>query len=648
MAVLDERQEATSTAVASSGTQNTPPSATLSSTIDAGARVYHCSVIQDSILYVFGGQISPSATSNQASSLPIFASLNLTAASLNDNPDEPAGWQELPSTNTIPVLNPQCVLTPTHLLIVGGTPLSESYINPFAENETVTYCGLQAYSFAEQGWQSLMPESDEEETIFINLNRTGHVAEWIDNVGNGNSGLFVMGGIHYNATVPANDAYMMSPFTIPAVGGQAIIGSASVPNILPPPTINSGGALVDGGTSILFFGGLESQIGQAPTSIWEFAVSTSSWRTLAPTLPQGMPNVKTGWVTPETNLVAIDLSTANTGAEVVAVVNLATAGLVKRQGSSSTSPAKMDGYAIAFDPITNMAVVSGGNGESPSDLQVLNMTSNTWSVLSLQQQNFQSPTTSGISTVSPTATATGTFASAPTLTGTATTTPITATSSSSSSNSVSFTQANLLAPIILGGVIGILGILGVTLLIISRCRRRARSKNSKPNLRKPPSNNGLWLKYANQKEGRATPTLGGEIFLRNLEKKHGLRANTPQPQPIEQRDNREKTGWSKYFTTSWYGKNNTADPRASASTAETARALVQETRQHNGPYGAGWDAESHYSKASSFVSVASHQSDRRRESTFSGRWSGIRWSYGKRLEEYANGGNIGAGGVSRV
>src|SRR5271168_904749 len=114
MAVLDERQEtsqATSTAVASSGTQNAPPSATLSSTVDAGARVYHCSVVQDSILYVFGGQISPSATSNQASSLPIFASLNLTAASLNDNSVEPAGWQELASTNTIPVLNPQCVLT---------------------------------------------------------------------------------------------------------------------------------------------------------------------------------------------------------------------------------------------------------------------------------------------------------------------------------------------------------------------------------------------------------------------------------------------------------------------------------------------------------------------------------------------------------
>jgi hypothetical protein len=69
-------------------------------------------------------------------------------------------------------------------------------------------------------------------------------------------------------------------------------------------------------------------------------------------------------------------------------------------------------------------------------------------------------------------------------------------------------------------------------------------------------------------------------------------------------------------------------------------------------HGGGWDAESHYSKASSFVSIRSERSvASKRES--SGRWSGLRWSYQKKMRASnassgVLGGTLGAGGVSRV
>src|SRR5437773_6750043 len=174
MAVLYRRNETTgsrtiSTTTIASSTQLSAPSQTLSASANPGARLNHCSIVKDSVLYVFGGQ--PSLGS---SAMPLFASLNLTDTF--EHGDDQPSWKELPSQHAVPVINAQCVLTPTHLLIVGGHPLDSSKVDPFSSKTPVTYAGLQAYSFAEKAWQLLMPPTSE--MVFINLNRTGHVAGW--------------------------------------------------------------------------------------------------------------------------------------------------------------------------------------------------------------------------------------------------------------------------------------------------------------------------------------------------------------------------------------------------------------------------------------------------------------------------------------
>jgi hypothetical protein len=588
---------------------------------------------------VFGGQVPGSSSQN--STFPLFASLNLTAYfdASSDSSNLPT-WQELPSANAIPVLNPQCVLTGTHLLVVGGQPLDPALINPFATNTPMTYCGLQSYSFEEQGWQSLMPEAaTNSETVFINLNRTGHAASWMTNVGNGQPGLFVMAGIHYNATLPANDAFILSPFTIPALGGQAVIGAASIPDNVPPPTVNSGAAAVNGGSSVIFFGGMELPSQLKPTSIWEYSPSASSWKTLSASLPNGMPNADTGWVSPGNELFVVDMSKANT-ANAVGAVPLANAGLRRRQISpSSSTPGKLDGSSVAFDPIRNLAIVSGGDGNDQNTLNIFNTTSNSWSVLSLADVNSATPSATS---------------STPTISSTTSTPSLQSTTGSvvQQPQSSGFNKANLLAPIILGGVVGLLGLLGLTLLLISYYHRKSRKrKQGHTHASMTPA--GLWLKYGNRKqEDPVSQALGGEIFLRNLEEKHGLRRDKSAG------GDRRKTGWSKYFSTSWYHSSSN-NQRGSVSTANTARALVNETRDHTGPYGGGWDAASRVSKASTFLSVASE--DTKPGSVEGERFSGSRWSYYKKIRaSNASSGVlgstlgegtssiIGAGGVKRL
>ena len=590
--------------------------------------------MRDSILYVFGGQLPPSISTSQT--LPLFASLNLTAE-FTDSTSQ-AAWVTLPSSKAIPVLNPQCVLTDTHLLVVGGEPLSPSIANPFSTGAPMTYCGLQAYSFADNAWQSLIPETGVDQMTAVSLNRTGHTASWIRDVGNGSPGLFVMGGIHFNATLPANDAFMLNPFIIPAEGGQAIIGVSSVPNNLPPPTVNSGSATVNGGTSVLFFGGKVTQTQEEPTSIWEYTPSSQLWKSLPVSLPQGMPNVLTGWVdSQQQNLITIDVSTVNT-AEEVCVVSLANAGLRRRQSPPASSPAKMDGYSVAFDPIRNLAIVSGGDGTNPNNLNVFNMTDKSWSVLNLQKP--LQPTSFSTISATPTTFATRTSSATSSLSSSSGTITPTDPSIITPNDSTGFNKANLLAPIILGSILGLLGILGLLLLLISYRRRQSR-KNKADHSHASVSPAGLWLKYGNRKpEDPVSAGLGGEIFLRNLEEKHGLKRNQSEL---------GRTGWSKYFSASWYHSNQ--PQRTSGSTTNTARALVSETNGQNA-YGGGWDAESHYSKASSFVSIRSERSDHSKRESF-GRWSGLRWSYQKKARASnassgVLGNTLGAGGVHRV
>lgn len=620
MVVLDRRDGSptTSTTSATSTTQLNGPSQTLSAATNAGARINHCSIVKDSVLYVFGG-----VSSSSSSSIPVFASLNLTAPF--DNSEDLPSWEELPSQNAIPVVNGQCVLTDTHLLVVGGQPLDPSKINPFSSNTSITYCGLQAYSFAEQGWQSLMPPQTNSEMVFIALNRTGHTAGWFTDVGNGSPGLFVMGGIHYNATTAANDAFVFSPFTIPSIGGQPIIGAASIPNNLPPPTINSGSAVVKGGTSIIVFGGTVSPTQQQLTTIWEYTPKVNTWKTLPVSLPHGMPNAKTGWVDSQLDLITVDVSSANTLGDV-SIIPLANAGLRRRQIAQSPPPSKLDGSSLAFDPLRDLAIISGGSGVNSNTISIFNKTSNSWSVLSLQDNTL--PTTTTTSS-----------------TPSSTTTPPTLQTNTGSPkpDSTGFNKANLLAPIILGGVLGLLGLLGIILLVISyRHRKNAKKANGRSPKSVTPG--GLWLKYGNQKQDPISQALGGEIFLRNLEEKHGLKRNPT--------NDRRKTGWSKYFSASWYHSSN---PRASASTSGTARALVNETRDHNGPYGGGWDNESRFSKVSSFMSMVSVDQKRLSESA---RWSdGNKWDE-QRKARASNassgvlgstlGGTLGAGGVNKL
>jgi hypothetical protein len=338
-----------------------------------------------------------------------------------------------------------------------------------------------------------------------------------------------------------------------------------------------------------------------------------------------MPNAKKGWVNTQTELVSVDLST-NTGNDFCAV-GLTNAGLRRRQAASSTGPSTMNGYSVAFDATRNIAIVSGGDSTSPTDLNVFNSTDNTWSVLSLQRQ---------IASISPTTTA---IPSA-----TTTSTPSATTSAlkhdDNSPNSTGFNKSNLLAPVILGAILGALGLVGIILLICSYRRRKAQKRQTHSH--KSATAAGLWLKYGNN-QPQSKP---GEIFLRNLEEKHGIKRSQSEAR---------RTGWSKYFSASWYLTSN--QPRNSTSTSNTARALVNETRDAPpGPYGGGWDAESRYSKTSSFFSVESSPDSRR--DTFQ-RWSGIRWSFVKPQDQRRSsgvlgslglpaGGKIGAGGVNKL
>jgi hypothetical protein len=607
------------------------------SKVNAGIRVDHCSIVRNDILYVFGGRLPPSSSSS-STNMPLFAAYNLTAHF--DDPKLTGTWTEMPSLNAIPVLNPQCVLTDTHLVIVGGQPVNSSLINPFASNAPMTYCGLQAFSFAENGWQSLMPEGNLGELAVINLNRTGHAASWLEDIGDGSQGLFVMGGLHFNATLPANDAFILNPFVIPAIGGQAIIGASSIANNLPPPTIGSGSAVVNNGRAVLFFGGRNVQTGEVPKGIWELNSLTKLWTALSVSLPQGMPHAGAGFVTPQDSLVTIDVSQQNTGTDVV-VVPLSSAGVKRRQLTSPSSPpGKMDGTSVTFDLARNIGIVTGGDGAEGANLNIFNATDNTWSQVAVQiPLQLTSTSTTASSTAKPTPTS-----------------PIILVPSSSSSTqptllsqpaATNFTKSNILAPIILGSILGALGLIGLILLLISYQRRRA----AKSSTRTSVSPAALWLKYGNNgKDNRNRPappnrTTGqppfqGEIFLRNLEEKHGLRRGASE---------RGRAGWSKYFTASWYRP----DPRASGDTTDSmAQALVRETREHSGPYGGGWDANSTYSKASSFISMASRSS--RGPERGSSRWSsGLRWSYGNKKPRASNassgvlGSTLGVSEISR-
>lgn len=604
MMELQRRQTATATATSPTTTSNSV--ATSLSIPDAGLRIDHCSIVRDSILYIFGGQQISSSSSN-SSSFPLFASLNLTTLSNSQNLPT---WQEMPSTNAVPVLNPQCVLTDTHLLVVGGQPTDPDKVDPFASSATITYGGLQAFSFAENAWQSLLPAGGLDQFVPINLNRTGHTASWLTDVGNGSPGLFVMGGIHFNATVPSNDAFIFNPFTIPAIGGQAIIGTSSIANPAPPPLWNSGSAIVDGGTSVIVFGGKNLQTQEIPTSIWEYSPKTQVWTTLPVSLPQGMPNVQTGWVDSQSSLVVVDISTANTGNDA-SVVPLA--GLTKRQSSSpATTPSKMNGYSVTFDTNQNMAIVTGGDGANESQMNMFNVSNQQWSVFNIQH-NVQTPLlTSSITPTTTTLSTSSSFAissAAPTVSLSPTNTNATL----QQPQSTGFNKSNLLAPIILGSVLGALGLVGLVLLIIAY-RRNKRTKKSQHTSISPA---GLWLKYGNRRD--RPPQIGGEIFLRNLEEKHGLKRGNSE---------RGRTGWSKYFSTGWYNNRVSA-----GSTSTTARALVNETRHHTGPYGGGWDAESQYSKPESYMSGSVYsvgkgeERGEERQSTTSHRWSDrFRWS----------------------
>ena len=347
--------------------------------------------------------------------------------------------------------------------------------------------------------------------MFIALNRTGHTAGWFTDVGNGSPGLFVMGGIHYNSTTAANDAFVFSPFTIPSIGGQAIIGAASIPQNLPPPTINSGSAVVNGGTSILVFGGTVPPTQEEPTTIWEYTPKINTWKTLPVSLPHGMPNAKTGWVDSKLDLITVDVSSANTlgGVSIIPLVN---AGLRRRQMAQSSAPSKLDGSSLAFDPLRDLAIISGGNGVDSNTINIFNITSNSWSVLSLESNVLPTTTTfertfihdnHNISTNHWTG--------------------------STKADSTGFNKANLLAPIILGGVLGLLGLLGLILLVISY-RHRKTLKKAKGRSPQSVTPGGLWLKYGNQKQDPISQALGGEIFLRNLEEKHGLKRNPNRSQ----------------------------------------------------------------------------------------------------------------------
>jgi hypothetical protein len=578
-----DRQEAggsPTTTAAVAGSKTNATSGTSATAVSAGTRMNHCSFISNDVLYVFGGQASSSSSS--LGSLPLFASLNL--ASQFENATTPS-WETLPSNNAVPVLNPQCVSTGTHLLVIGGQPVDSANLYPNLSGQNV-FCGMQAYSFEDQVWQNLMPQQTS--ALYINLNRTGHVAEWFQDVGNGNPGLFVFGGMHYNASTPANDAFMLSPFTIPAPGGQALIGVTSIPNNLPPPTDNSGSTLTGTGTSLLLFGG-EAQ----PTMIWEYTPKTTAWKKLSVALPQAMPNA-VGFVDAKDELVVVDLTTSP--GNDICTVPLSTAGLRKRQAPSSSGPT-MNGYSVAFDTTRNVAIVTGGNTNEAGNLNMFNSTDNSWSVLSLQKPLVHKPSVTATPSATRTTIALSTSTSAP-----ASTTA--ASAHNNAPDSTGFNKSNLLAPIILGSILGLLGLIGIIFLLCSYRRRKAKKTTHKS---ETPA--GLWLKYGN-KDPNAKP---GEIFLRNLEEKHGVKRSQSEAR---------RTGWSKYFSASWYMTSNPA-PRASTSTSNTARALVNETRDHAGPYGGGWDTESRYSKASSLYSVEEH--DTRRD-TFE-RWSGIRWSF---------------------
>src|SRR5579859_2787966 len=115
-------REATTTAVvqSTSTVHGQFPVATTSSSVEAGSRINHCSVIFNETLYIFGGEATNSSSSS-TSTFPLFASLDLNSAFTKSTKD--LSWQVLPSTNAVPVLNPECVVTETHFLVVGGQPL---------------------------------------------------------------------------------------------------------------------------------------------------------------------------------------------------------------------------------------------------------------------------------------------------------------------------------------------------------------------------------------------------------------------------------------------------------------------------------------------------------------------------------------------
>lgn len=308
----------------------------------------HCSVIDNNTLYVL--------SSDSFQALPLV---------------ENATWTSLDMGTA--VTGPTCLRAVSNgdesqasLYVIGG------------ESDDSSYGGLQRYVFSNKSWETLdLPTEDMK-------GRTDHSAAYL----NDSSSILVYAGSRSGVQLSSQTFVISteSPYNIESFSSQA-------------PPVNNPILLPFDSSSAVMLGGAESN-----TGIWTFSKS-SAWQRLDTNLTSALPEGAKGALVTGTDgskvLTVYDASASPN--EVTQLVLLGANGEPASNGqtvgdsstsssrkrkrdltlenwpayNSSSAPAvKRSDYSVAQNDQGTLAVISGGNDDTP--VNVFNQTSNSW------------------------------------------------------------------------------------------------------------------------------------------------------------------------------------------------------------------------------------------------------------------------------
>jgi hypothetical protein len=397
----------------------------------------HCSVVDNNTLYV----LSP----DSFQALPLVENATWTSMDMGKAVTGHTCLRAVPNGDS----------SKAALYVIGGT------------SEDNSYGGLQRYTFSNKSWETLeLPTEDMK-------GRTNHGAAYLSD----SSSILVYAGSRSGVEL-SSQTFVIStqdPFNIESFTSEA-------------PTVANPILLPWDDSSAVLLGGSKSN-----TGVWTFSKS-SSWTRLGTNLTSALPDGVKGALTTGsdgskvltiydanaapntvTQLVLLDADgqPATTGSTIGGQSGQSSSSRSKRDLSlenwpaynSSSAPAvKRSEYSVAQNDQGTLAVISGGNDETP--VNVFNQTSNSWVDNQVLFGGDQVPLTTSASSSSALPTSTSAHASA---TSSAVAKP--------KNNYDSGAHTRKVLGITLGLLLGFLAILIIALLFV---RRRKQQKSKTP------------------------------------------------------------------------------------------------------------------------------------------------------------------------